>query len=77
MAEYIKSKRRDQFLQAMQLGSAVTYKILGWGATDIGIEYEADEETKKYVTQRGGQTINKGYTLSSSVEQEVFIVDSI
>lgn len=77
MAEYIKSKRRDQFLQAMKLGAVVDYKILGWGATDIGIEYEADEETKRYVTQRSGHTINKGYTLSSSVEQEVFTDDPL
>lgn len=77
MAEYVQSKRRDQFLQAMKLGAVATYKILGWGATDIGIEYETDEETKKFVTQRSGHTTNKGYTLSSSVEQEVFTDDPL
>lgn len=77
MAEYLQSKRRDQFLQAMKLGSVVDYKILGWGATDIGIEYETDEETKRFVTQRNGSTVNKGYTLSSSVEQEVFTDDPL
>lgn len=77
MAEYLQSKRRDQFLQAMKLGAVTDYKILGWGATDIGIEYETDEETKRFVTQRNGSTVNKGYTLSSSVEQEVFTDDPL
>lgn len=77
MVQYLKSRQRDRFIQAIKIGTITDYKLFGWGVTDTGIEYESDEETKRFVTQKNGFTENKGYTLSSSVEQEVYVDDPL
>lgn len=69
---YLKEQSRDRFLQAIKLGTLTDFEVLGWGVADLGIEYETDEQTDKWVTQRVGSTRNKGYTLSSAVDEVIF-----
>ena len=66
------SVSREKFLQAMKLGALEEYILIGEGITDLGITYDADTDTKRYIIDKAGRTTNKGYTLSSDVEQEVF-----
>ncbi|WP_300733624.1 hypothetical protein [Pseudomonas sp.] len=72
-----KSQGRERLLQAIKIGALEEYTLFGWGVQEASIEYEADEETLKFVTQKSGMTENKGYTLSQSVEQMVYTDDPL
>lgn len=74
---YIKTQSRDKFLQAIKLGAITDYKVFGWGAPEVSIEYETEEETTRWVVQKAGATRNKGYTLSSSVDIVVLTDDPL
>lgn len=77
MGNYVKRQGRERFLQAIKVGSLTNYAILGFGVEDLSITYDTDEETVKWVTQKSGSTTNKGYTLTSGVEQKVFRDDPL
>ena len=72
-----KSQGRQRFLQAIKVGELTDYTLFGWGVQEATIEYEADEETLRFVTQKSGMTENKGYTLNQSVEQIVYTDDPL
>ena len=74
---FVKSQGRERLLQAIKLGELEDYTLFGWGVQEASIEYEADEETLKFVTQKSGMTENKGYTLSQSVDQMVYTDDPL
>lgn len=74
---YNKQHGRERFLQAIKIGEIVDFTIFGYGSSDIALTYDADEDTTKFVTQKSGQTVNKGYTVSSDVEQIVFTDDPL
>ena len=74
---FVKSQGRERLLQAIKLGTLEEYTLFGWGVQEASIEYEADEETLKFVTQKSGMTENKGYTLSQSVDQMVYTDDPL
>lgn len=77
MTVYTKSVGREKWAQAIKIGDLTEYSLFGWGVTDASQEYESDEETTKYVTQKAGMTINKGYTLTQGVEQTVYVDDPL
>ena len=74
---FVKSQGRERLLQAIKLGELTDYTLFGWGVQDASIEYESDEETLKFVTQKAGMTENKGYTLTQAVEQIVYTDDPL
>ena len=69
--DYNNMKMRHSFLQFMKIGTLEEFSVLGVGSSDLSMEYSADEETYKWVTQKGGKTVTKGYEVTSGVEQYV------
>ena len=63
---------RERFLQAIKLEGMEDFKLFGLGVQDATITYDADEDSVRYVIDKAGRTINKGYTLSTDVEQYVY-----
>ena len=52
---FVKSQGRERLLQAIKLGELADYTLFGWGVQEASIEYEADEETLKFVTQKSAR----------------------
>ena len=75
--DYNKMEMRHKFLQFVKLTGMTDFSVLGVGSTDISMEYSADSETYKWVTQKGGKTISKGYEVTSGVEQFVHADDPL
>ena len=75
--DYSKMKLRHQLLQFVKLGEMEAYSILGVGSEDIAIEYSAQSNTYKWVTQKNGKTVTTGYEVTSGVEQFVHADDPL
>ena len=75
--DYSKMKLRHQLLQFVKLGEMEAYSILGVGSEDIAIEYSAQSNTYKWVTQKNGKVITTGYEMTSGVEQYVHADDPL
>src|SRR5690554_325190 len=75
--DYNKMEQRYKFLQFIKLGDMEAFKILGVGVSDLSMEYSGDEESYRWVTQKNGKTINRGYEVTSGVEQLVHSDDPV
>lgn len=71
MADFVKIQGRERFVQFIKIGAMEAYSILGEGSEDISIEYSAQSQTYKWVTQKNGKTVTTGYEMTSGVEQYV------
>lgn len=74
---FVKRQGRERFVQAIKIGKLTDFKLFGFGVEDASITYDTDEETVKWVTQKSGSTINKGYTLTTGVDQVVYTDDPL